>query len=159
MLLIIGGQADCFWLRPPDGRAGLVSTAWRRAFRVRRELFPKWTNPKWTNWCKGSPARLQMRREALCASGIRIQHQVAPAAAAIRQVNHQSSTVSPSTTVFFATPSSGGGITRRRDRIVSHEVKRSGSQKNVQTSSLRPSSTGDLGPFSTPTTTPSSPFP
>ena len=69
--------------------------------------FSKVDKSEWTNWCKGSPARLQMRREALCASGIRIPHQVAPAAAAIRQVNDQSFTVSPSTFVSSPHPLHG----------------------------------------------------
>ena len=119
--------------------------------------FSKVDKSEWTNWCKGSPARLQMRREALCASGIRIPHQVAPAAAAIRQVNDQSFTVSPSTFVSSPHPlhrALRGDVTGCESW--SQGVKRSGSQKNVQTSSLRPSSTVDWGPQSR-TSSPSSP--
>lgn len=68
---------------------------------------------------QGPPARLQMRREALCAFGISIQHQVAPAAAAIRQVKYKSSTVSLDQPTRHTLIRRGGAITRRGDRCES----------------------------------------
>ena len=76
---------------------GNGSTRFNRCVSRQAGAFSKvarWSKSEWTNGCRGSPARLQMRREALCASGSTTQHQVAPAAAAIRQVDDQSFPVS-----------------------------------------------------------------
>ena len=110
LLFIIGGQADFLCLMSTRFKVGTVEACVSR----QAGAFSTVEESDWTNWCKGSPARLQMRREALCASGIRIPHQVAAAAAAIRQVNDQSFTVSPSTFVSSPHPlhrALGGDVT------------------------------------------------